>query len=234
MREWWNRYTQRVCDPPPQGHVGSNPTSRIRCPGNWRQQGFATLKSRVQFPLGAPNNGTLLCIPAIQGEIGGDAGESNSRSSEGLLRIVLQAFPPSGFSFRRSAGGGVDGGTSRWVLDGRYRRQPAAPRLKVAPRRAPSGGERSAGRSRARPRERVRDRRRLLGGRLLTRFAANLGLLPGYVPSCRYLSSPRTTMRPLSHGSPLNGKGGGAQTEWRRARATWRPSSRSRSLRRLS
>ena len=172
-------------------------------------------------------------VPAIQKEIGGDAGESNSRSSEGLLRIVLQAFPPSGFSFRRSAGGGVGDGTSRWVLDGRYRRQPAAPRLKVAPRRAPSGGERSAGRSRAKPRERVRDRRRLLGGRLFTRFAANLGLLPGYVPSCRYLSSPRTTMRPLSHGSPLMGRGR-VQTEWRRARATWRPSSRSRSLRRLS
>ena len=37
---------------------------------------------------------------------GGDAGESNSRSSESRHRVVLQAFPPVGVSFRRFAGGG--------------------------------------------------------------------------------------------------------------------------------
>ena len=36
---------------------------------------------------------------------GGDAGESNSRSSKVQLRVVLQAFPPVGVSSRRSGGG---------------------------------------------------------------------------------------------------------------------------------
>ena len=36
---------------------------------------------------------------------GGDAGELNSRSSEGQLRIVLQAFPPMGISLPDYDGG---------------------------------------------------------------------------------------------------------------------------------
>ena len=88
----------------------------------------------------------LASRPAAGGGVGGDAGESNSRSSEGLLRIVLQAFPPQGFSFRRPAGGDEGDGTSRWVFGGRYRRLPAAPRLRwrpAAPRRG-EGGRRDA------------------------------------------------------------------------------------------
>lgn len=37
--------------------------------------------------------------------LGGDAGELNSRSSEGRLRIVLQAFPPMGVSLTDCDGG---------------------------------------------------------------------------------------------------------------------------------
>src|SRR3990172_6571171 len=49
--------------------------------------------------------GKARMAPARDSKSGGDAGELNSRSSEGWLRIVLQAFPPMGVSLANCDGG---------------------------------------------------------------------------------------------------------------------------------
>ena len=136
---------------------------------------------------------------------GGDAGELNPRSSEVRLRILLQAFPPIGISQTAFDGGPrvslPADGLRRW-LSASYRGNLALVTPGSNPTRSRAGADGSA----FKRRERVRDWcSRLLFGHVIYEGAAILGLLSGYLPSCRFLSSPQCGRggARLSPGRPL-------------------------------